>query len=79
METGKRMIKTGDRVVYTSRKNGRKYLGFYGHQWTDKFGHKYVAIYSTQASDTQVLATPPIEDVELLTDELHMLYKLENA
>jgi hypothetical protein len=76
-----RQLQAGDKVLYKSRKTGGRYIGFYGAKWTNKYGRDCVSVYNkpyTKGDQTVQLANPYIEDVQLLTEELHMLHKLEN-
>ena len=74
-----RKLQVGDRVLYKSRKNGGKYIGFFSRYWVDRFGRTCATIHASRDNNTQEIANPFIDDVQLLTDELHMLYKLENS
>ena len=74
-------LRAGDKVLYRSRKNGKMYIGYYGLKWADRFGRVCVSIYDSKYSKEKIptqIANPFIDDVQLLTDELYMLYKLEN-
>lgn len=71
-------MKKGDLVIYKSRKNNRKYIGVFIRSYHDMFNREIAEIWHQKIPDRQV-ANPFMKDVELLTDERHMLLKLENA